>query len=186
MEVLENLKKTLGRRVRQIRKEAGLSAEELAESVSVHPNSIYTLERGENWISPETLAAICQVLGIHPYLLFIEDNLPAPRTIKAMAEEAKAEMSIETRMEEAWKSEKLRPLLARASEMGVETGIRVAMRRRQEGDSSAILGKLIRALAALDNLELEEIASALEPMLAPLEEQAEPKHQRGKPRKAGA
>jgi transcriptional regulator with XRE-family HTH domain len=63
MEELENIKKALGARVRELRKMSGYrSVEDLADRVGVSTTTIYELERGENWISPEMAQSLAAAL----------------------------------------------------------------------------------------------------------------------------
>lgn len=71
MEALKSIKKALGKRVRELRKAAGYkSVGDLAEEVGVSPTSIYELERGENWVSPEMVGALAVALRCPVSALF--------------------------------------------------------------------------------------------------------------------
>lgn len=53
-EQVSELKKLVGIRLREYRKRAGFkSVEQAAEAMGVHATSVYEVERGENWLSPE-------------------------------------------------------------------------------------------------------------------------------------
>lgn len=58
-----------GKRVRQLRKEAGLSQEKLAELTDVHRTYISGLERGRQNISLLTMHKLAQVLAVEMKLL---------------------------------------------------------------------------------------------------------------------
>ena len=58
---MEKLKKFIGRRIREARKQNHLTQEKLAEAVEVTPCYIGILERGENYPSLELLARIAQI-----------------------------------------------------------------------------------------------------------------------------
>ncbi|MEF2966618.1 helix-turn-helix transcriptional regulator [Paenibacillus sp. M1] len=60
----------IGERIKQLRKEQGLTQEELAEKAGVNASYIGTVERGERNISIETLEKIIQGLGIPLELMF--------------------------------------------------------------------------------------------------------------------
>lgn len=60
----------LGIRVRTIRRQAGMTQEELAEKVGISASFLGHIERGSRVASLETLVALCNTLNISPvYLL---------------------------------------------------------------------------------------------------------------------
>lgn len=59
----------LGQAIRAYRVAAGLTQEQLAEAVGLHPGFLGTVERGEKTISITNLVAICQALGVLPSAL---------------------------------------------------------------------------------------------------------------------
>jgi transcriptional regulator with XRE-family HTH domain len=68
---VDNIKKTVGSLVRDHRRRAGYnSVEALAEVLGVHPNTVGELERGTNWISPELLPKLADVLKVSPAEFF--------------------------------------------------------------------------------------------------------------------
>lgn len=72
---METTKQRVGRRVREIRKKAGYrSAEALAEALEVHPNSVYDLERGDSWISPEMLEKLSAHFKVPDAAFFGEEG----------------------------------------------------------------------------------------------------------------
>lgn len=63
----DRLKKIVGSKAKQLRKMAGFkNAEAAADAVGFSSNSIYELERGENWISQEMLIRLCSVYRANP------------------------------------------------------------------------------------------------------------------------
>lgn len=54
----------LGRRIRALRKRAGLTLEGLAELSDLHANYLGEVERGQKNASIETLSAIAEALGV--------------------------------------------------------------------------------------------------------------------------
>ena len=58
------MKLTIGENIRKLRKEAGLTQEQLAERVDVSPQYISDLERGVVGISIPTLKRVCTTLGV--------------------------------------------------------------------------------------------------------------------------
>lgn len=64
------LLKILGKRIKQLRKEQGLTQEELAEKAGVNASYIGTVERGVRNISLETLEKIIQGLDVPFAVMF--------------------------------------------------------------------------------------------------------------------
>ncbi|WP_410770305.1 helix-turn-helix domain-containing protein [Fontibacillus sp. BL9] len=60
----------IGERIKQLRKEQGLTQEELAEKAGVNASYIGTVERGERNISLETLEKIIQGLDVPMEVMF--------------------------------------------------------------------------------------------------------------------
>jgi transcriptional regulator with XRE-family HTH domain len=90
--MLEDVKKLVGDRIRQLRKEQGLSQEKLGDKSDLHYTHIGSIERGEkNW-SIDTLIKVAKGLNIEVADLF---NFPIPPTQakkikKSLAEEINA------------------------------------------------------------------------------------------------
>jgi len=90
--MLEDVKKLVGDRIRQLRKEQGLSQEKLGDKADLHYTHIGSIERGEkNW-SIDTLIKVAKGLNIEVADLF---NFPIPPTQakkikKSLAEEINA------------------------------------------------------------------------------------------------
>ncbi|MGE7948169.1 helix-turn-helix domain-containing protein [Lysinibacillus sp. NPDC093688] len=61
---MTNLTKVVGERIRFLRKERGLSQEELAYRASLHNTYIGQLERGEKNATIESVAKVCAALEI--------------------------------------------------------------------------------------------------------------------------
>jgi ribosome-binding protein aMBF1 (putative translation factor) len=70
-----NLLKLIGDRIRTIRKENGLTQEQLAEMAKVHYRYISDIERGERNISIETLEKVMDALKVLPNELFKFENI---------------------------------------------------------------------------------------------------------------
>lgn len=64
------LKKSVGRRIKEIRKKKGLSQEKLAELVDIEQNTLSCIETGNNFCTAETLEKIINALEIDPTELF--------------------------------------------------------------------------------------------------------------------
>lgn len=75
--MVDSTKKKVGSRVRELRKRNSMSAERLAEELGMHANSVYVLERGEGWISPEMLDALTKRFSVDPGYFFA--NNPAAK-----------------------------------------------------------------------------------------------------------
>lgn len=67
----ENLKRSVGLRVRAARKRTGLSQENLAAAISRTSESISNIERGQQLPNLETLSELARVLGV-PLAEFFE------------------------------------------------------------------------------------------------------------------
>jgi len=63
-------RKKLGDRVRALRKDAGLSQEELAGTAGLHRTYIGAIERGERNISLINIVQVARALGVKPSDLF--------------------------------------------------------------------------------------------------------------------
>lgn len=64
------LKKNIGKRIKEIRKKRGLSQEKLSELVDIEQNTLSYIETGNNFCSAETLEKIIKALDIEPQELF--------------------------------------------------------------------------------------------------------------------
>lgn len=62
-------KEILGRNVRQLRRSAGLSQEELAARAGLHRTYISSVERGQRNVSVENIFALARALGCEPRAL---------------------------------------------------------------------------------------------------------------------
>lgn len=67
---MTSLRFDFGRRLRELRKQAGLSQEELAERAQISVDFVSLIERGINAPSFETLARLSNSLGVPPRDLF--------------------------------------------------------------------------------------------------------------------
>ncbi|MCL5409101.1 MAG: helix-turn-helix transcriptional regulator [Candidatus Omnitrophica bacterium] len=65
-----DIKKEIGIRIRELRKEKKLSQETLAEKAHLHPTYISSVERGERNLSLESLKKIADGLGVKMKDLF--------------------------------------------------------------------------------------------------------------------
>lgn len=65
-----NIKKCIGKRIKELRKQRNLSQEKLAEILDISQNGLSCIERGENFFTSETLEKLLHVLGVEPEDLF--------------------------------------------------------------------------------------------------------------------
>ena len=69
------IKKYIGKRIKEIRKNKHLSQEQLSEMLDISQNALSYIETGENFFSAETLEKLINCLEIEPYELFKFDHL---------------------------------------------------------------------------------------------------------------
>ncbi|MEK6645670.1 MAG: helix-turn-helix transcriptional regulator [Candidatus Firestonebacteria bacterium] len=65
---------TIGKRIREERKKLGLTQEELAEKISIHPAFLGQIERGTKKASIVTIQCVAKALNITTGKLFAEDT----------------------------------------------------------------------------------------------------------------
>ena len=65
-----NLQKQLGKRIQELRKQRGLSQEQLAEKIDIANNTMSNIERGNSFMTAPTLERIMDVLCVSPRELF--------------------------------------------------------------------------------------------------------------------
>lgn len=70
-----NIKKSLGLRIRELRKSKNLTQERLAELVGIGTANISYIETGRFAPSIETLAKLSEVFGVSPYELYMFEHL---------------------------------------------------------------------------------------------------------------
>ena len=68
-----NIKVLLGKKIKELRKNRGLTQEKLAELAGIEIPSLSNIENGKNYPNHETLEKIALALQIKPYELFIFD-----------------------------------------------------------------------------------------------------------------
>lgn len=88
----EDVKVLFGRRVRQLRKERGVSQEAFAHQIHIDRSYYGSIERGERNVSLENICLIARGLGVSPdELLRFESIADADVTKDASANRAKAQ-----------------------------------------------------------------------------------------------
>ncbi|MCD7780884.1 MAG: helix-turn-helix domain-containing protein [Candidatus Gastranaerophilales bacterium] len=70
MENNTDIKKLLGKRIKECRKEKGLTQEKLAEMIGLGVRNVSKIECGDNFVTAETLSKIILALKIEPAELF--------------------------------------------------------------------------------------------------------------------
>ena len=65
-----NIKLLFGKKVKEYRIKASMTQEELAEKIGISAKSLSQIELGNNFVSAETLDAICSALNAIPKQLF--------------------------------------------------------------------------------------------------------------------
>ena len=68
------LRKKLGRRIQELRKQKGLSQEKFSELVGISPSAMSSVETGKSFMSFANLEKTMEVLGVKPHSLFTFDN----------------------------------------------------------------------------------------------------------------
>jgi transcriptional regulator with XRE-family HTH domain len=68
------LQRTVGRNIRRLRRERGLSQEELADEIGVHRTFMGGVERGERNLTLQTLERLAERLGVDPVSLLEEPD----------------------------------------------------------------------------------------------------------------
>ena len=72
---MENIKKLLGQRIKEVRKAKNITQEELAEKIGIGTSNISYIENGKFAPSIETLQKLAQVFGIPQFYDFIQKCL---------------------------------------------------------------------------------------------------------------
>ncbi len=71
-----NIKENFGKKVKEYRIKLSLTQEELAEKIGISAKSLSQIELGNNFVSAETLDAICNALNVQPKNMFdFNDNI---------------------------------------------------------------------------------------------------------------
>ena len=65
-----NIKLLFGKKVKEYRTNSSMTQEELAEKIGISAKSLSQIELGNNFVSAETLDAICSALNTNPKNMF--------------------------------------------------------------------------------------------------------------------
>ena len=79
---MKDIKKLLGKRIKELRKEKTLSQEGLAEIIGIEPNNLSRIENGRNYPTPENLSKIAHALGVDIYKLYFFEHHKSYENIK--------------------------------------------------------------------------------------------------------
>ena len=69
-----SIKILFGRKLKEYRVKLSFTQEELAEKIGISAKSLSQIELGNNFVSAETLEAICNALSIYPKNIFDFDE----------------------------------------------------------------------------------------------------------------
>lgn len=82
---MENLQQSLGKRIRQIRKERGLTQEDFARRIGIDYKHLGSIERGNENVTIQTIEKICRAIDITPSEIFVFSSMKRPHRKKATA-----------------------------------------------------------------------------------------------------
>lgn len=85
---MQDIKKLLGQRIRELRKARNLTQEKLAEMVEIGTANISYIETGRFSPSVETLAKLSEALGVYTYELYMFEHIKSIDEIKKELMEA--------------------------------------------------------------------------------------------------
>ncbi len=77
-----SIKKTLGLKIKELRKKAKFSQEKFSEMVDMNPRQIVRIENGESFPTAENLERIALALNITPQELFYNEAFIPDETLK--------------------------------------------------------------------------------------------------------
>ncbi len=77
-----SIKKLLGAKIRELRKQNNYSQEHFSELVDLNPRQIVRIENGESFPTAENLEKIANVFGIRVQELFINDCFSSEEEMK--------------------------------------------------------------------------------------------------------
>lgn len=76
------LKKQLGRRIKELREQHNLSQEYIAEQLDMNPANYWRIENGVSYPKPENLEKICEILNVKAQELFAFEHIQSIEDIK--------------------------------------------------------------------------------------------------------
>lgn len=78
-----NIKKLLGAKIKRLRKNRGLTQEQLSEMIDITPRNLSRVEVGESFVSADTLDKILQALSVTAEELFAYENIKETKELLA-------------------------------------------------------------------------------------------------------
>ena len=76
-----NIKKTLGEKIKRVRKRKGFTQEQLAEMIDIAPRNLSKIEVGSCFVTAETLEKLLVALNVTTEELFANDHIKAPKEL---------------------------------------------------------------------------------------------------------
>lgn len=76
-----NIKKTLGEKIKRVRKQRGLTQEQLAEMIDIAPKNLSKIEVGSCFVTTETLEKLLVALNVTTEELFANDHIKEPKEL---------------------------------------------------------------------------------------------------------
>ncbi len=70
-----NIKRVVGKNIRRISKQKGLSQLELSSKANISLAFINSIQNAQKWVSDKTLERICEALEVKPYELFLTEDI---------------------------------------------------------------------------------------------------------------
>lgn len=70
-----NIKKELGEKIKRIRRQRGLTQEQLAEMIDISSRNLSNIEVGNSFPKPETLEKLLKSMNISSQILFSNDSI---------------------------------------------------------------------------------------------------------------
>ncbi|MCM1340040.1 MAG: helix-turn-helix domain-containing protein [Muribaculaceae bacterium] len=83
---MSTIKDLLGKRIRELREQKGLTQEALATMVGIEPPSLSSIERGNSYPTAETMENIAKSLNVLPCELFTFEHINIPPVENARQE----------------------------------------------------------------------------------------------------
>jgi len=77
----DGIRKKLGERIRELRKSAGITQEELGEKAELNYKFIGELERGQVNVSLDSIARIADAIGVKIGDIFSKEKIPVQKTL---------------------------------------------------------------------------------------------------------
>lgn len=74
-EISMNIKQELGEKIKRLRKQRGLTQEQLAEMVDISPRNLSNIEVGVSFVKAETLEKIIDSLNVSTEELFANEHI---------------------------------------------------------------------------------------------------------------